>query len=280
MAKANKGASAFDETSTAMVPVTGAENVPAIVDLSDYEGDVDSRSGADLSIPFLNILQPLSPVVVDETIEGAKAGMFHNSVTGEITAGLTGGVGFLWCYDQKQFVEWTPRDAGGGLVGFHEPGSPEVVQAIKANGGRTDKDLNLGSNNLVETWYIYGLICDTNFTEVQGFAVFAAKSTNLKPAKDWLTARSLVRIPELRRIPDYFFRTVLTTVKDSNESGTWYKLKASPFGGSWKSSVNLTNKALLDEAKAFRAMVKEGKAKADFSQEKPVGSAGEQEVPF
>lgn len=277
-----KAASKAPETvDTKAVAVTGAQNVPAMVDLTEFDGDVDQRTGSDLSIPFLNILQPMSPVVVNETIEGAKAGMWHNSVTGEVTPGATG-VGFLWCYDQKQFVEWKPRDEGGGLVGFHEVGSPEVIEAIRSNGGRVDKDLRLGTNNLVETQYIYGLVTDLEFKEVIGFAVIPAKSTNLKPAKDWLTARSMVRIPELKRIPDYFFRTVLTTAKDSNESGTWYKMKASPFGGSWKAAINLTNKTLLDESKAFREMVKAGRAKADFSQEKAAtGHTGEGEpVPF
>lgn len=269
------------EDEKALTTVTGAENVPAIVDLSEYAGDVDKRSSADLSIPFLNILQPLSPVVVDETVAGAKAGMFYNSVTSELFPGNTG-VGFLWCADQKQFVEWAPRETGEGIVAMHEPGAPEVLAAIKANGGKADKDLRIGENSLVETWYIYGLVCDLNFTEVLGFAVFAAKSTNLGPAKKWLTARSMVRHPQIRPIPDYFFRTILTTEKDSNESGTWFKLKASPFGGtgSWKDALNLTNKALLDEAKAFRKMVLDGKAKADFSQERPSGGAGNADVPF
>lgn len=281
MAKAASKAPETVETTTTAVAVTGAENVPALIDLSEYEGDVDKRTGADLSIPFLNILQPMSPVVVDETIEGAKAGMFHNSVTGEITPGATG-VGFLWCYDQKQFVEWKPRDEGGGLVGFHDMGSPEVIQALRTNGGRADKDLKLGTNNLVETQYVYGLICDLAFTEVLGFAVIPAKSTNLKPVKDWLSAQSFVRIPQLKSIPNYFFRTILTSVKDSNDQGTWYKLKASPFGGSWKDAVNLTNKTLLDESKAFRKMVMDGKAKADFSQEKAAtgSGGGDEPVPF
>lgn len=272
----------IEETKTA-VAVTGAENVPAIIDLSEYEGDVEKRSGADLSIPFLNILQPMSPVVVDETIEGAKAGMFHNSVTGEIVPGAVG-IGFLWCYDKTQFVEWKPRDEGGGLVGFHEVGSPEVIEALRQNGGQSNKDLKLGNNNLVETQYVYGLVCDRDFTEVQGFIVFPAKSTNLKPVKDWLTARTMVRVPELgnRTAPDYFFRTILTTVKDSNDQGTWYKLKASPFGGTWKSAINLTNKSLLDDSKAFRKMVMDGKAKADFTQEKAATGSGatDEAVPF
>ena len=34
----------------------------------------------DLSIPFINVLQPLSPEVTDQTIEGAKAGDLLNSV--------------------------------------------------------------------------------------------------------------------------------------------------------------------------------------------------------
>lgn len=258
-----------DDTTTSkeLTKVTGAENVPAMVDFSEFDGDNDARMGADMSIPFLSILQPLSPVVVDELVPGAKAGMFYNSVTGELFDGSKG-VGFLVCTSDRKFVEWAPRETGEGLLGMHEPGAPEVEQAIKENGGKADKDLNLGGNPLVDTRYVYGLVYNADFTELKGFAVLAAKSTNLKPVRDWLTARAMVKVPGVRSIPDYAFRSILKTVKDSNEQGTWFKLKVEPFGGTWLASVNMTDRDMLTSGKEFRKMVVEGRAKADFSQEK------------
>ena len=54
----------------------------------NYEADACAgREGADkdsYAIPFLLVLQPLSPQVVDKLVPGAEAGMLLNSVTNEL----------------------------------------------------------------------------------------------------------------------------------------------------------------------------------------------------
>lgn len=247
-------------------------------DYGDFGGEgFDKRSADDISIPFLSILQPLSPQVAEGTVDGARAGMIANTVTNELYDGDTG-VRFLWCYDDKKFVEWIPKEKGGGIAGMHEPGSQEVNRAINAAGSKVGK-LKIGENDLIETRYVYGLTLDSN-DEVTGFAVIAAKSTNLKPVKDWYSSMMFVK----GKPPIFAFRAMIKTAKQKNEKGTWFQLHADPVGGNWKSALinPETQGNLLMEAKSFRDMIVSGRAKADFTQEgKAATEAGEdKDVPF
>ena len=72
----------------------------------------------DASLPFLKILQALSPEVIRgdaKYIKGAEAGQYINSLTGEVFD-FDKGVEVIRVYFNKKFIEWRPRDAGGGLV--------------------------------------------------------------------------------------------------------------------------------------------------------------------
>lgn len=252
-----------------------ASTAVAAYDYGEHAGaGFENRSADDLSLPFLNILQPLSPQVVDETVPGAKAGKFFNTVTGEVFDKVR----FIRCHHETKFVEWVPRDSGGGIAGVHEPSSQEVLRAKKDAGPRSNK-LKIGQNDLVETKYVYGLVLNDN-DEVVGFAVIAAKSTNLKPVKDWYTSTLMVQ----KGAPVYAFIAELSTVKQSNDKGTWYQIQAKPVNGNWKDSM--INPAidghLLTEAKNLAEMIKSGAAKVDYSAEaKPnEGGGADDTVPF
>ncbi len=72
----------------------------------------------DTALPFLKILQALSPEVTrgkDQYIQGAQAGEFINSLTNERWDGEKG-VEAIRVYFEKKYIEWKPRDSGGGLV--------------------------------------------------------------------------------------------------------------------------------------------------------------------
>lgn len=247
----------------------------------DYGADAgagfDARGTDDISLPFLNILQPMSPQVVDETVEGAKAGRFFNTVTGEVSERVR----FVWCHDERKFVEWIPRDAGGGIAGVYEPSDKIVLEAKKA-AGRTNK-LKVNGNDLVETRYVYGLILDGD-DNVVGFGVIPAKSTSLKPVKDWYTSMLMVG----KNIPVFAFRADLGAEKKSNDQGTWYQLTAKAVGGNWRSSLldpkDPAEAIVLQEAKSLREMIISGAAKVDYSAQAATGDssagAADEAVPF
>ena len=73
-------------------------------------------SAEDMSIPFLRILDKGSPQVNKRDgayVEGAEPGMIYNTVANEVYDGEVG-VTVIPCYFNRRFIEWKPRESGGG----------------------------------------------------------------------------------------------------------------------------------------------------------------------
>lgn len=242
---------------------------------SGFEGTKSSE----LSIPFITILQSNSPQVEDQDPEGAKAGMLFNTVTKELTD-VDGGINFLPVHKESAYVEWVPRTKGGGFVGMHDPEGEVVAKAIEANGGSRMGKLQVGDNDLVETYYVYGLILNKEGTESEGIAILSFKSTAIKPYRDWITSMRLLK----GKPPLFANRATLKTTKQKNEKGTFYNFKISPMRETWLSSlVNPESEgSLIEAALAFVEQIKDGLARADFSQERVAGTepADTENAPF
>ncbi|MAD98724.1 MAG: hypothetical protein Unbinned200contig1000_36 [Prokaryotic dsDNA virus sp.] len=225
----------------------------------------------DLSIPFLNVLQSNSPEVEDETIEGCKPGDLVNSVTKEI---LKQPVPVIPVYKEAAIVEWKPRTKGGGLVARHEVDSEIFLEAIKKNGGSRipPKDADgkripfksPEGNDLVETYYVYCLTMNEEGNSIEGYCVLSFSSTKIKVYKDWMTAL----YTQKGRPPIFANRCKISTVKQKNESGTFYNYSIAPFASTWRESLinpgTPEGQALLKEAKEFAEMIESGLARADF----------------
>ena len=90
------------------------------MDASDGGGFENADSDS-FSVPFIKVLQKLSPVVDEDHedhIDGAKAGMFYNTVTNEL---FPDGLTVIPCHYARVFIEWVPRESGGGIVNVFEP---------------------------------------------------------------------------------------------------------------------------------------------------------------
>lgn len=271
-----------EEATGKEVAVKKGGTAVAAYDYGEYGGEgFEGTSSSDLSIPFLAVLQSNSPVVEEEEVEGAKAGMLYNTVTREIISGEDGVV-FLPVHKDVAYVEWIPRDSGGGFVGLFDPQSAEVKKAIADNGGNRIGKLKLeNGNELIETHYVYGLLLDPSGQETTGFAVLSFTSTKIKPCRDWFTAMYTLK----GKPPLFANRAVLKTVKQKNEKGTFYNFRIDPLKATWKDSlINPKEEAhLLQEAREFREMVTSGMAKAAFETENAAGGteeAGKDGVPF
>ena len=225
---------------------------------------------ADLSIPFIKIMQSNSPEVEDELIPGVKTGDLVNSVSKEI---LKQPLIVQPVFKEAAVVEWIPRNRGGGIAGRHELDSDVFMDAIKKNGGSRippkgadDKRIPFKSpagNDLVETYYFYCLILDEAGESAEGFCVLSFASTNIKVYKDWLTSMySLKGAP-----PVYANRCKVSTKKEKNNDGTFYTFAINPFGDSFRESlINPgAQRALLEEGREFGKMIENGLARADFA---------------
>ena len=103
------------------------------VALSDFEefgslGFEETRT-EDMAVPFLRILAQLSPQVNKREgayVEGAEAGMIFNTVSNKVYDGEKG-VQVIPCYYNRRFVEWAPREKGGGYFGSYHPDDPMIV---------------------------------------------------------------------------------------------------------------------------------------------------------
>ena len=219
-----------DEAQTTAVAVAGA----AYDYGSDAGGGFEGTTQADLSIPFLNVLQANSPQVEDKQVEGASSGMIFNTVTNELVNGETG-VPLLIAHEEHVFVEWTPRTKGGGFVGQHAVDSEVVKAAQQATGGdRTKKLQTPNGNDLIETYYLYSLILNAEGTEVEGFAVFPITSTKIKHYRAFKTAIYMIK----GKPPLWAARLKISTWKDKNEKGAFYNVKFDPLvGGKWQTTL-------------------------------------------
>lgn len=257
---------------------TTKNNAVAAAGGFDYGNDAgtgfEGTTGKDLSIPFLGVLQSNSPQVEDNSPEGSQPGMLFNTVTGALLAGSKGQP-FLPVHYEHAFVEWTPRDKGGGFVASYAPDSDVVKgELAKLEKGRVQGKIILpNGNELIETHYAYGLLLDEAGASSEGFAVVSFTSTKIKPFRDWKTAMYLLK----GKPPLFANRAVIRTIKQKNEKGTFYNFDIQPLkGGNWKDSLinPVSEKTLLDEARDFREMVLSGIAKPAYETQNSTGDSG------
>ena len=110
----------------------------AVGQAMDFAADAGAgMEGADAdsyAIPFLLVLQPMSPQVVDGIVAGAKPGIYLNSVTNEVY-GETGF--FVPVAFKRNFIRWGARETGGGFKGEFT-----VAQAQELRASGTVKELD------------------------------------------------------------------------------------------------------------------------------------------
>lgn len=279
-----------EETEVTAMTTTGPTAVAEYVDYGEDEGAGQGDRGRDdVLIPFMAILQPMSPQVVNETVAGAKAGMFINTATQEIYDGKTG-VEFVAVLTGKHnFVEFAPRDEGGGFRGNHLPGDKIVVDAEarrKAEGGKFGKLKTEEGNELVETFYAFCIRLE-NGEPVDKF-VIGFKSTMIKEYKRLMTRLENFKIRnsagDLKNPPVYGIRLRATTEKQQNDQGTWFNIKVEPAMPEADGKNALRNSLLppgsevLALGRAFRAQILGGDVEANYA--KSTNAEGAEPEPF
>jgi hypothetical protein len=205
--------------------------LPATLDYSKYAGQgTEQATAGDYALPFLTILQKLSPQVDADNllyVEGAKAGMVFETASGQLFDGKAG-LMVIPCYFRKDLVEWKLRESGGGFVkscGWNE----ELINSCTRN-DRGQMILPNG-NMLVDTKYEYCLVI-TESGPIQ--VVISFTSTQLKKSRKWLSMRQMRKMTTAdgRQFipPSFAFSYKFTTGQESNEKGTWYgwQIEAGP----------------------------------------------------
>lgn len=263
-----------------MVPAVATQaGALAVAEYGDDAGrGFEGESASDFSIPFIDLLQALSPQVTAEDSD-MKAGMFYNKTTQKAFSGKTG-FDFVIGAVQHVVVEWVPRDQGGGLVETH-PHNYDLFLKAKAITGRNfgkfstayDKDRNPVGNDLVETYYLYGVVCEDG--QPSGMAVIALKSTNIGPFRKYNTRINEFKLRDANgkivtkpdgtpiRIPRFAHLVKITSKQEQRTKGVSYNFVFEP------AVDNDVEKSLLPRAdqryqaaRALLELVEGGKATA------------------
>lgn len=197
--------------------------------LSEYGDDsgagFEDVSQEDLIIPFINILQKGSPLVDEDAatyVPGAKAGMLMNSVTEELHPGQEGVI-FIPVHKTHKFVEWVPRDQGGGFVAVYDPSDTMVMEARK--GQAFGKAETPDGNDLVETFYMFGLLVEPDGSYNPSMIAFA--STQISSYKRWMTQMRSIQTEDAgtgRRVtpPMFAHRFRIRTKNMKKKEFTWH----------------------------------------------------------
>ena len=230
------------------LPVDLATEMEA--DAGDGFQDVTTQ---DMAIPFLRILQSMSPQLNKRDgsyVAGAEEGQIFNTVTGELWD-ADKGVNVVPCAFKAKKIEWRPRDSGGGFVAAH---SRDVKIPTEKND--KGKDVMENGNLLVDTTEFYVLILSDNGFAEQ--AVITMSSTQLKYSRKWITlmAQQLIDTKEgQKRAPFYSSVYNMKTMSESNADGDW---------SSWDIGLvgHIPDVPTYHTARAFARAVEDGDVEA------------------
>lgn len=237
-----------------------------LIDLfsADSGAGMENMGVDDLAIPFIAILQSLSPQCKksdSKWIKGAEEGMIHNTLTDELTDGDTGILVVPCAYTRVQ-LQWKPRNAGGGLVARHTLDDPIIKTAL-------ENRLPNG-NNLEETaeYYVLVLKADGNAER----AIVSMSRTQLKAARKFnaliagLKVKSSAGKVFTPAMYSHMYR--LRSIAQENGLGGWY-------GWSIALEGPIADRDLYQAAKEFSEAVRKGEVKAEIKVED-----SSEDVPF
>ena len=200
----------------------------------------------DLTVPRLKILQALSPEVNradGKYVDGAVAGDIFNTVTRSIYSVENGCVVIPATY-KRMFLEWQPRESGGGLVNQYT--DAEILKATTKNSIGQDV---LENGNYIQTSAThYGIVVDED--GATSTVMIPMAGTQLKKSRAWNSVMASLKVPGVKggvyTPPPYSHKYLLKTVPESNDKGNW-------FGWSISLLSQLTEKDLIlyEAAKEF-----------------------------
>jgi len=206
-------------------------------------------SNDDVTIPRLAIIQSGSPQRKkkdEKYIDGADEGMIFNTVTNEL---YKDSLEVVPCGYRKTYVEWVPREKGGGLVAVHD------LKPEKATTDPKTRKTYLGENQIVDTAEHFVLV---KTSEGYAPAVLTMTSSNLGVSRKWNTLLKMKRLNvkgQTVEAPSFLYKFKLSTVEAENDLGNWHKYKIEEAG-------QVDSKDIFKEGEKLADSVTTGKVKA------------------
>lgn len=261
----------------------------------DYGGDeglgLENVTTDEFRIPILRILQALSPQckpVNQGGIDGARPGMILNTSTGEVMDGETG-FEFVPVKRDHNFVEYVPRDAGGGFVAIR-PVKDEEVQILRSEQGQFGKLQVPGGTELTETRYLYGLMVLSDGDIQRGVVTFSSSQIkkyqafmNREVGITYRVNEGTEEDPHWRIIhpPLWAHRWRVSTTYERNKKGEFYNWKLQLVAEPPIKARLRTDDPVYVQAREMFEMVRAGRARAAYEKDVSAGTVGaDEEVPL
>ena len=235
----------------------------------DSGAGLENFTTEDMQIPFIRILQALSPQLNKQDplyIKGAEQGDIFNTVSGEIYKADTG-LTVVPAYFEQKFLEFALRSTGGGFI---KELSPDDKDINLTNREGTIEMLPSG-NELVRTHQ--HLVIAKGENEMAP-AVLDMKKTQLKVSRRWNTLKNGIRLPSGKPMPLYGTAWKITTVSESNDQGTWYNYKLDRI-----TEITKDIESMMLEARNMYQSVRKGEVKMAAASADEMADKGD-EAPF
>ena len=204
--------------------------LPAGLDVSDLVDDAQDlnspMSGDDLAQPFLMVIQSNSPELDEgdgKFIPDAKAGMFISKIDNQVYDGRETGLEIMTCAYERRFVEWKPRDQGGGRVQDYLPTDPIVRDIEWTDVGGSTKPIIPNGNLLIDTHYQFILFRPVGSDAEWQMAIMPCAGTKTKRSKALNSQISAERY-EGKSMPRWFRRWELKTIREEADGNSWYNI--------------------------------------------------------
>lgn len=241
----------MSESTAVATTAPAGSNLPISADLAQRFSKMagagfEHASKGDYALPFIGVLQKMSPQVDKKDakyVKGAEAGMFINSVTSDLFDGDQG-ICVIPVEFRKVFLEWVPRDKGGGLRG-------EYLTREDAEAKKQEDTV------IVDTANHYVLLKTPMGWEP---VLISCTSTKLKFSRNWMSQMARIKVGG-QGAPMFAKKYILKTITQENAKGTFFNIKVEIIDGpdGWVTAQE------LDAAEQFYNQIRSGKRGADFS---------------
>jgi len=231
--------------------------LPALASTFEEFDDMgfEQATADSFAIPFLAILQSNSPQVKKTSgayIEDATEGMLLNTVQNSVRDGEKDGVLVIPCMYRQGFVEWIPRDSGGGFVQEFLP-----HEAPKTERDDDNRDVLPNGNELIDTRYHSVLLLNEDGSASP--IVIAMTRTQVKKSKRWMSLMQDIRWPKADGSGTYtppMFSHVyrLTVVPEQKDEYSWWNWNIT------KEYV-VEDGGIVEQAKKFHDAIRAGEVR-------------------
>ena len=189
--------------------------------MEDAGSGLENIGAEDVTIPRLKILQAMSPEVNKHDgkyVDGAGTGDIINTVNNVLYNDKNPLVVLPVAY-KRLFLEWTPRDSGGGLVAQHDDSS--ILSKTTKN--TIGQDV-LENGNYIQTSATHFVLV-INKDGGYDTAMISMAGTQLKRSRTWNSMMASVKMKSGDKVftpPSFSQKYTLSCVQESNDRGTWF----------------------------------------------------------